>query len=174
MPMPLVAVQLLWLNIVTDGLQDLALSFEREEKEIMNDKPRDPKETVFDKLLLSEVLLSGLFIGISVFILWLYLIKGLHFDVKVARGYVMAYMVFIQNFHVLNCRSEKRSTFKISIFSILSAIVLQIIVMEVPIFSLFLGTSSIPFKHMIYIIIASLPILVLMEIFKYFIRKNKM
>ena len=181
MPMPLVAVQLLWLNIVTDGLQDLALSFEREEKEIMNDKPRDPKETVFDKLLLSEVLLSGLFIGISVFILWLYLIKGLHFDVKVARGYVMAYMVFIQNFHVLNCRSEKRSTFKISlfrnpfiIFSILSAIVLQIIVMEVPIFSLFLGTSSIPFKHMIYIIIASLPILVLMETFKYFIRKNKM
>lgn len=180
LPMPLIAVQLLWLNIVTDGFQDLALSFEREEQEIMQDKPRNPKESVFDKLLLNEVLLSGLFIGISVFILWIYLIKGLHFDVSVARGYVMAYMVFIQNFHVLNCRSEKISAFKISlfrnpfiIFSIASAIILQIFVMEVPLFSQFLSTASIPINHLLFIIISALPILLVMEVYKIIInRKN--
>lgn len=179
MPMPLVAVQLLWLNIVTDGLQDLALSFEREEKEIMYEKPRNPKESVFDRLLISEVLISGLFIGVSVFGLWLYLINGLHFETSVARGYVMAYMVFIQNFHVLNCRSERTSTFKISlfrnpfiIFSIVSAIILQIIVMEVPLFSKFLSTSSIPINHLILIVLSALPILLLMEIYKIIINKK--
>ncbi|MBP5684518.1 MAG: HAD-IC family P-type ATPase, partial [Bacilli bacterium] len=70
LPMPLVAVQLLWLNLVTDGLQDLALSFEKEEDGIMNDKPRDPKESVFDKLLTNEILLSGIFMGILVYIVW--------------------------------------------------------------------------------------------------------
>lgn len=180
MPIPLVAIQLLWLNIVTDGLQDLALSFEREEKEIMMDPPRSPKESIFDKLLFSEVMLSGLWIGISVFVLWIFLLKVMHLDLIVARGYVMAYMVFIQNFHVLNCRSEKRSTFQVSllrnpfiIFSIISAIVLQIIVMEVPFFSRFLSTTSIPFSHLIWIIISAFPIIIVMEIFKCFVRKKQ-
>lgn len=179
MPMPLVAVQLLWLNIVTDGLQDLALSFEREEKEIMHEKPRNPKDSIFDTLLCKEVLLSGTFIGISVFILWIYLIKGLHFDVKVARGYVMAYMVFAQNFHVLNCRSERLSTFQISlfrnpfvIFSIVSAILLQIIVMEVPFFSTILQTTKIPISHLIYILLYSIPIIGVMETYKFFGRRR--
>ncbi len=179
MPMPLVAVQLLWLNIVTDGLQDLALSFEREEKEIMYEKPRNPKDSIFDTPLCKEVLLSGFFIGISVFILWIYLIKGLQFDVKVARGYVMAYMVFAQNFHVLNCRSERLSTFQISIFrnpfvifSIVSAILLQIIVMEVPFFSTILQTTKIPIYHLIYILLYSIPIIGVMEIYKFFSRRR--
>ena len=52
MPMPLVAIQLLWLNVVTDGIQDIALSFEKAESDIMNKKPRDyewysdPQDTV--------------------------------------------------------------------------------------------------------------------------------
>lgn len=180
MPMPLIAVQLLWLNIVTDGLQDLALSFEREETELMNEKPRSPKENIFDKILGQEILLSGIFIGISVFILWIYLIKGLHFDVKVARGYVMAYMVFAQNFHVLNCRSEKTSVFKISLFknpfilfSIVSAIILQILIMEIPMFSTLLQTSSIPISHLFFIICYSIPIIGLMECYKLKFKKSK-
>ena len=106
MPMPLVAVQLLWLNLVTDGLQDLALSFEVAEEDIMDEKPRDPKESVFDKLLTSEILISGLFMGILVYIVWIYLINHLGMDENVARGYVIALMVFIQNIHVFNCSSE--------------------------------------------------------------------
>ena len=52
--MPLVAIQLLWLNVVTDGIQDIALSFERAEKDIMKEKPRDPKESLFDKNLFKD------------------------------------------------------------------------------------------------------------------------
>ena len=52
LPMPLVAIQLLWLNVVTDGIQDIALSFEIAEDNIMKEKPRNPKESLFDKVLI--------------------------------------------------------------------------------------------------------------------------
>lgn len=179
LPMPLVAVQLLWLNLVTDGLQDLALSFEREEEDIMDDKPRSPKESLFDKLLIQEIALSGVFIGLIVFAVWVYLLKYVGMDVNVARGYIMALMVFMQNIHVFNCRSEKQSTFKIKLSSnwlillaVCSSIILQIIIMEVPFLSHFMKTESVPLLHMMYLLLAALPILVLMEVFKLIKRRK--
>ena len=170
LPMPLVAIQLLWLNIVTDGLQDLALSFEREP--VMK-KTRRASERLFDKLLIQEILISGLSIGLIVFVSFLTLINILHMEVSTARGYIMALMVFMQNIHVLNCRSETLSVFNnpiknniLIIFSIFSSILLQIIVMEVGIFSRFLQTTPIPFTHLIILFLISLPILLIMETFK--------
>ena len=179
LPMPLVAIQLLWLNVVTDGLQDFALSFEKAEKGIMKQKPRSTKETLFNKELISEVLMAGLCIGLLVFGVWVYLINKVNMDVVVARGYVMALMVFIQNIHVLNCRSERESIFKIKfnnpliIFSIISSILLQVIVMEVPFLSLFLKTKSIPLINLLYLFSLSLIILVIMETYKFIRRKIK-
>ncbi len=180
LPMPLIAVQLLWLNLVTDGLQDLALSFEREEKDIMNDKPRSPKESLFDKLLIQEIAISGLFIGIIVFIVWYVLIKKVGMEISLARGYIMALMVFMQNIHVFNCRSEKKSTFKISLSSnwfvfiaVFSSILLQIIIMEVPFLSHIMSTESVPYHHLVLLLVAALPILLVMEIFKYIKRKHE-
>ena len=173
LPVPLLAVQLLWLNIVTDGFQDMALSFEREEKEIMYDKPRDTKESVFDKLMLQEVLLSGLVMGLSVFVFWIFLLKAFDIPVGIARGYVMMLMVFMQNLHAMNCRSEKISAFKLPIsrnwfivVSVVSSILLQIIVMEIPLLSNFLSTGSIPILHILLILLCSVPILIVMEVFK--------
>lgn len=172
LPMPLVAIQLLWLNLVTDGLQDFALSFEKAERDIMKDPPRSPKETMFNKELFSEVLTSGLSIGIIVFIVWVYLLK-IGMIPEVARGYIMVLMVFMQNMHVLNCRSEKNSVFKVPlktnplvIFSILSAIILQIIVSEVDFLSEVLQTHSVPVVHMIILFIISTSIILIMEVYK--------
>ena len=179
MPMPLVAIQLLWLNVVTDGFQDLALSFEKKEPDIMTEKPRDPKSSLFDKKLIQEVLLAGLVIGLIVFAVWVYLIKSVKMPVESARGYVMALMVFMQNIHVLNCRSEKRSVFKMKwnnpliIVSIALAVVLQVIVMEVPKFSEFMQTTSIPLTHLLLLIVCALPVLIIMEIYKVICHKNE-
>ena len=173
MPIPLLAVQLLWLNLVTDGLQDLALSFEKGEANVMKQKPRDPKESLFDKLLIQEIVVSGLFIGLIVFGVWCLLLNVLHFEVGIARGYVMAMMVFMQNIHVFNCRSEKQSAFKIKLFSnwfvpfaVFSSIFLQIIIMEVPFLSHIMKTESIPVQDLLLLLTLSLPILLVMEIFK--------
>ena len=179
LPMPLVAIQLLWLNLVTDGLQDMALSFERETDTIMKEKPRSTKESLFEKELVKQILLSGTFIGVLIFIVWYILINNFHMEVAHARGYVLALMVFIKNMHVLNCRSESKSVFengfkqnKFVLFTIVGTIILQMIVMEVPILSRFLQTYDVPNLHLVILFVVSLPIILIMEMYKY-VKKHK-
>ena len=173
MPMPLVAVQLLWLNVVTDGIQDLALSFETAEPSILKEKPRDPKQSIFDNRLVREIAVSGVIITAVVFAFYWFLINRLNMEIASARGYVMCLMVFIQNIHVFNCRSESRSAFTVPLKSnwfiavgIFCTLLLQILVMKVPIFSTFLQTVSIPAWAICWIFIIASSILVLMELYK--------
>ena len=179
LPMPLVAIQLLWLNLVTDGFQDIALSFEKSEKGIMKKKPIKKDENIFNRKLIEEVIVSGFFIGLIVFSIWYVLINKLNFDVSTARGYIMVLMVFIQNIHVFNCRSETESAFNISlksnpliIVTIFGSILLQIIVMEVPILSHYLKTSPMPYTDMFMLLLYGIIILIVMEIYK-LIRHSK-
>lgn len=172
LPMPLLAIQLLWLNVVTDGLQDIALSFEIAEEDIMKQKPIKTTDTLFNKELLEEVVIAGLTIGIIVFIVWRNLINS-GMDITVARGYIMTLMVFIQNVHVLNCRSERKPFYKISLKSnkfvpivIICSLLLQIAVMEIPILSRFLKTSSIPFIECLKLLLFSFIIIIVIEIYK--------
>ena len=173
MDMPLVAIQILWLNVVTDGIQDFALSFERAENDIMKEKPRDPKESLFDKTILEEIIVAGTIIGLIVFAVWYYLIKVAHMDVPIARGYIMALMVFIQNIHVFNCRSEHASAFKVPlknnkliVIGVIASVLLQIIVMEVDVLSTLLQTVVVPFSSMIGLFAIASIVLVLMELYK--------
>lgn len=173
LPMPLLAIQLLWLNVVTDGIQDFALSFEKAEEGILKEKPRNPKESIFNKELLQEIIVSGLIIGGIIFIVWFFLLKKFNMDIVVARGYVMALMVFMQNIHVFNCRSEHKSAFTVPIknnrlifVGVFISILLQIIVMEIPVLSNILRTVSIPILHLIYLFIIALLILIVIEIYK--------
>ena len=179
LPIPLVAIQLLWLNLVTDGLQDIALSFERETDTIMKDKPRNPKESLFEKEFVKQIALSGLFIGIVVFIAWYFLLK-MGMETAHARGYVLALMVFIQNIHVINCRSERKSIFENSfrknpfvLVTIAGSILLQIIVMEVPFLARALQTFKVPFLHMLLLLLIALPILTVMELYKHLKKKKR-
>ena len=173
MPMPLVAIQLLWLNVVTDGIQDFALSFEKAEKDIMKEKPRDPKESLFDKDLFKEIIISGLSIGFIVFGLWYYLLNIVHMETSLARGYIMALMIIIQNIHAFNCRSEKKSTFSVSLtsnyiflFGVLGSLILGVAVLEVDFLNVILKTSSIPYPHLIGLLCLGLVILIIMECYK--------
>ena len=173
MEMPLVAIQILWLNVVTDGIQDLSLSFERAEKDIMKEKPRDPKESLFDKSLLEQTIISGTAIGLLLFGLWYYLINIIKMDVVSSRGYVMTLMVFIQNIHVFNCRSEKKSAFaiplksnKLVVWGVIGSIILQIAAMEIDILSKLLQTVSIPYIHLLGLFALALVILIIVELYK--------
>ena len=172
LPIPLLAIQLLWLNVVTDGIQDIALSFESGEPSIKNDKPRSPKENLFDKTLIEEILLSGISIGLIVFTVWIFLLKVMMIDTYVARGYIVILMIIIQNIHAFNCRSEKNSIFTIKqsnpifIFGVLGSMILGILMMEVPVLSLFLKTSPIPYMHILYLLSIGFVILIIMEVYK--------
>ncbi|MDO4612303.1 MAG: HAD-IC family P-type ATPase [Candidatus Saccharibacteria bacterium] len=174
LPMPLVAIQLLWINVVTDGIQDFALSFEKAEPGILNEPPRSPKESIFNKILFKEIAISGLIIGSLVFGAWVFLLNVVHMDVSLARGYIMALMVFIQNIHVFNCRSEHRSAFSVPLRSnwlivggVVISIILQFIVMEVPFLAQFLQTAPISFEHLAILFGLASLVLVFMEIYKF-------
>lgn len=173
LPMPLVAIQLLWLNIVTDGLHDLALSFELAEKGIMEEKPRNPKESLFDRTIFEEIIFSGLTIGVLVFALWYYLLKVKMIDITLARAYTMAFMVFIQNMHVFNCRSEKNSAVSVGIrknpmvlVAVLISVTMQIVIMRVDFFAKILKVTSIGLWETIILLLLSTIILIIMELYK--------
>ena len=175
MPMPLVAIQLLWLNVVTDGLQDIALSFEPAERHLMTEPPRDPKESLFDKNLLQEILIAGLTIGLLVFGVWFYLLKHVHMEVSLARGYCMALMIIIQNIHAFNCRSEKKSIFKMPFTSnkvflvgVLGSLILGVAVIEIDFLNVFLKTSHIPYNDLLILLGIGFIIMIVMETYKKF------
>lgn len=173
LPIPLLAIQLLWLNVVTDGVQDMALSFEKSEAGILKEKPRSPKESIFNRKLLREIFVSGLVIGSVVFVVWVILLKNAKMDENIARGYIMALMVFIQNIHVFNCRSEQKSAFKVPlknnwfiVVGVALTLLLQIAVMETPFLSKFLQTDSIPILDLLCLFAIATLILIIMEVYK--------
>ena len=173
MPVPLVAIQLLWLNVVTDGLQDFALSFEKAEKGIMKEKPISPQTSLFDKDLTEEILISGISIGLIVFGLWFYLIKIINMNVSIARGYIVVLMIIIQNIHAINCRSERNSALTIPvesnttfIFSIIFSVIIGIAILEIDFLNSFLKTSYIPYNQLLLLFCLGMIIFVIMELYK--------
>lgn len=176
---PLLAIQLLWLNIVTDGLQDVALSFEQAEENIMKEKPRDPKESLFSRDLMLEVSILGISISAIVFGTWKILLDN-GASIEYARSVIMMLMVIIQNINVLNCRSEKRSVMKESLLTnplvigtIILSISLQLILAEIPITAKFLKVIPLELSTIIKIFLISLVIVIIYEIYKLIYRKTK-
>lgn len=178
-PLPLVAIQLLWVNVVTDGLQDIALSFEGGSSDVIRAKPRSTKESLFSKDLIREVVIFGCAISFLIFEVWKYLMDR-NIDIILSRSIVLMLMVMIQNIHVLNSRSEKNSVFKTSLFSnpfviitIILSIGLQLLVTEIPFLADILGITSLSIKTIAVIFMLSLLIIVVAEIYKYFYRMIK-
>jgi len=177
--LPLTAIQLLWLNLVTDGIQDVALCFESGEKDVMKRKPRNPSESLFDKLLMREIILIGLIMGIIVFGLWIYLIDYKSLNIIHARSYILLLMVFIQNLHCFNCRSEKLSILKkplkenkMLLYSIITVLLIQFIVVENSFLSNMLDTTPLPIMHVLTLFLLATPITIASELFKYFERRK--
>lgn len=115
-PLPFIAVQILWINLVTNGLQDIALAFEPGEPAILKRKPRPTKEGILTGRLAERLGGVGLVLAagtLGVF-WWIFEQTG---DLDTARSAAMSQMVVFQFFHVFNCRSLDRSIFKIDFFS---------------------------------------------------------
>ncbi|MGS0682983.1 cation-translocating P-type ATPase [Shewanella sp. 125m-7] len=116
LPIPLFPLQILWLNIVTNGVQDVALAFEPAEGKEILQAPRAPKEPIFDRLMLERVCSSALTMGLVAFGLFAILLKTGSSEVE-ARNLTLMLMVLFENVHALNSRSEHRSILQIPWFS---------------------------------------------------------
>ena len=114
LPIPLLAVQLLWLNLVTNGIQHVVLAFEPGEGHELRQRPRPPQEGIFNRLMVERVVLSALVMGGVAFALYqLLLDRGLTVDE--ARNGTLLLMVLFENIHVFNSRSETLSVFRHSL-----------------------------------------------------------
>jgi len=111
LPLPLLPVQLLWLNLVTNGIQDVALAFEPGEGNEMRQPPRPPQEAIFNRLMIERVVLSALLIGIAAFVIFSLLLE-LGYSLDAARNQTLLLMVLFENIHVFNSRSETLSAFR--------------------------------------------------------------
>jgi magnesium-transporting ATPase (P-type) len=116
LPLPLLAVQLLWLNLVTNGIQDLALAFEKAEGDELEKPPRPPRDPIFNRMMVERVVLSGCVIGSVAFLLYQWMLNR-GYEIDEARNATLLLMVLFENIHVLNCRSESRSAFSTRLFS---------------------------------------------------------
>ncbi|NLC77541.1 MAG: calcium-transporting P-type ATPase, PMR1-type [Clostridia bacterium] len=116
-PLPLLPIQILWVNLVTDGLPAMALSVDQADPDIMKRPPRHPKESVFSDGLAGKILWRGCHIGIGtllVFLLAYYLSDG---NLVLSRTMAFTTLVFFQLFHVFDCRSERHSPFELGFLS---------------------------------------------------------
>jgi magnesium-transporting ATPase (P-type) len=179
LPLPLLPVQILWLNLVTNGIQDVALAFEGGEPGAMRRRPRRPSEGIFDRLMIQQTALSGLAMGLLVFANW-YALLGLGWSEFEARDRLLLLFVLLQNFHVFNCRSEHESVLRVPlrrnrvlVIGVLAAQGLHILCMHVPVMQGLLQIAPIGLREWAAPFLMASSILVVMELFKHFRRRSR-
>jgi magnesium-transporting ATPase (P-type) len=172
LPLPLVAVQLLWLNLVTNGIQDVALAFEPGEGDELRHPPRAPGEPIFNRLMIERVLISALVIGTVAFLVFQWLLtRG--FTLDEARNGTLLLMVLFENVHVFNCRSEVRSVFQhnplrnpILLIGTAVAQMVHIGAMYTPWISDVLRIQPVTPQHWLELLGLALTVLIVMELHK--------
>jgi len=176
MPLPVVALQILWINLVTDGLPALALSVDPGDPEIMKRLPRDPEENIIMKRHILFMIMVGLTMMAGTLIAFkLYADKSIDY----ARTMAFNVLVMFQMFNVLNCRSDKESVFKIGVFrnkyligAIFFSVFMQFVLIYTPLAGFFKAVA-ISSKDWIYVFLISASILLVGEIIKGLMRKWK-
>lgn len=152
LPLPLTPLQILWVNLVTDGLPGLALAQEKAERNVMIRPPRDPDESIFNRRMVIDILWIGLLIG------FISLLSGFLVDFRnltdatnlaVWRTMIFVTLTMAQMGHVISIRSENDLIFRLGIFSnksllgaVLLTVVLQIAVVYIPFLQRIFETHS--------------------------------
>lgn len=174
LPLPLFAAQLLWLNLITNGVQHVALAFEKGEPGVLDRPPRAPTQRIFDSQMIEQSVISGAYIGIVGFgFFWWATNNG--WDEFVARNALLLLMVLFENVHVFNCRSERRSSFRVPLFanpllvlSVLMAQAIHIGAMYVPGLNDVLEIAPLPAETWWRLAPLAVGLLLMMEIYKFF------
>ena len=170
LPLILIPVQILWINLVTDGFTALALGLEPAERDVMQRRPRDPEEPILNRNAYLVILLLGAWLGL----LTLHAFLGVY-EVDLDRARTMAFtgLVIFEVYNVLNFRSFRFPLYRIGFFSnpalilaILGTLALQAVVVYVPPMQIFLGTAPLALADWGLLAILGLPVLIAGEVYK--------
>jgi len=177
LPLPLIAIMILWINLVTDGLPALALSVDPEDPDIMERKPRDKNERIISNAIIARMVIVGVVMMIGT--LGIFKLYNPETNLAYAQTIAFSTLMFYQMFNVLNCRSEFNSLFKIGVFSnmklwgaILISVIMQIIVIHTPL-STYFKTVPLTLIDWGYVILVASTVFIIVEIYKFVIVKVK-
>ena len=186
---PLSATHILWVNLITDTFPALALGIDPGDKEVMNKKPRNPKDSLF-KNSISSLIFNGFLIGILTLVAFIYGVRVYggntmtlsNVSAKVLiHAQTLAFTVLsgTQLAHSLNMRNESKSIFSIGVFSnkyligaILLGFLLQLLVITIPPIASLFGVYKLTINDWIFVIIISLIPIISNELIKIFKRSK--
>lgn len=162
---PLLAIQLLWINLVTDSLPAIAIGLEAPDKYIMNQKPRNSKKSIFADGLLGKIVAEGTMIGMLTLVT--FYVGNNWYGLEVGRTMAFLALAMLELVHSFNVKSEK-SIFKTGLFenkyligSFILGTLLQVIVVVVPTFANIFGLVALNTTQWIYTLgISILPIII--------------
>ena len=179
LPMPLTAIQLLWLNLVANGLQDVALAFEPKEGGELSQLPRSPNEPIFEKHIIEHVLVIGGAMGLLAFGVFAWL-NHMNFPIDESQNLTLLLMVLFGNIHALSARSETKSLFSMrpwaNPFLIMAVPVAQLVhigCMYVPGLNTVLGIQPVTLSEWGWLAIIALLLLCIEETHKYWLRRRQ-
>jgi Ca2+-transporting ATPase len=170
-PLIFTAVQVLWVNLVTDGLLVIPLALEPKEENVMDKPPRRPKENIINRELVWGVVFVGVIMAVGTLSLFIFGLNTGGF-VK-AQSLAFVAIAYFQVFNALNCRSQRLSFFKVGPFSnrllllsVTAGILLQILAVELPFFQTAFGTTGLSVTDLLLVVLVSSSILIGDEIRK--------
>lgn len=170
MESPLLAIQLLWINLVTDSFPAIALGLEKEENGIMNKNPRPRNEGLFANGLWSKIIIEGLMLGS--FTLFAFSIGTKLYGLQVGRTMAFVSIGLLELIHSFNVKSED-SIFKTGFFenkylvgSLILGALLQVIVVVVPSFAKVFNLVTLNTTQWVYTISISIMPIFIMELQK--------
>ena len=173
MPIPLVPIQLLWLNLVSDSFPALALGTEAGEPGIMKKKPRDTKEPILNKSLSTGILILSIAQTAAVLTAFRWALNNYNKDLEIARTLAFTTLVVVELFMAFTCRSERYPVIKLGIFSnralvlaTITSFVLGIAVLYIPFLQPIFKTVSLGIRDWVMILLLSIVPVLTGEIYK--------
>jgi Ca2+-transporting ATPase len=161
-PLPFTAAQILWINLVTDSLEDIALAFEPAEPDLLRRPPRPRREDVLTPRLLLRLGGVGIVLATATLAMFWYTLETTG-DMTLARTVAVTQMVVMQFYHTFNCRSLDRSVLDIPLFSnrflfisMVSVTIVHLGALYVPAMRQVLGTAPLSLEQWLTILVVGL------------------
>ncbi len=176
LPLPLLAAQILWLNLITDGLLDISISTEKSTPQIMERSHKRYKGHIIDKLLLLRIILLGTIMSVGTIVIFLMELES--HSLEYSRTVALIVLAIFQWVHALNSRSETRSIFTMGFLTnraVVVAIGVEAVLLALavyhPLFQSLLRTVPVEANVWIVAVAVSLSVLVVEELRKYLFRR---
>ena len=178
-PLILLPVQILWMNLVTDGITAVALGLEPAERTVMQRPPRDPKSKILDRVGFAWILTIGLYMGGICLFLFNWYRGSAGVDLPRAQTVAFTGLIVVEKANVLNFRSLRDSLFRVNPLSniwvyvaMVSMVLLQVAAVHVPFMQKWLHTTAMTWQDWSIVLVLALPVLVIGEVLKWVIRPN--